>query len=267
MHVDADPLKNFTYYTIDFTSANWFMPVRVLVSARPDAAWEDPQNAVITFVRDDLQATNLLVLKADGTVDVAKSDIDNGKTSDPLLRYVFPNIRSGTGTTSIEVIDDETADMISIESGLGTLVQKCNIASPGCTLPGTGDWYTIRLTKRPTGDVDVAVLTDGMVDVVAIDGNPITPADYQVIGGLVPTRLFVGNLAVSSDGLTITRANGSDLGSFVDEGFERGYLIRITINGVDYQRRDRRHAARRHRAHDHARDGAPEHASGTTSAR
>ena len=44
-----------------------------------------------------------------------------------------------------------------------------------------------------------------------------------------PTRLFLGNLSISSSGLTLTRANGTELGSFVDEGFERRNLIRVTI--------------------------------------
>ena len=198
---------------------------------------EDPQTAVITFVRDDLQATNLIVPRLDGTVDIAKSDIDNGKTSDPTSRYVFPNLRSGTGTTAVEVYDDETADAISIETGVGTLVQKCgdtkcNIAydDPLDASPfPSADWYTIRLTKQPNGQVRLAVLTDGMVDVAGFNGVAIPLSAYQVIGGLVPTRLFLGNLAVSADGLTITRANGSDLGSFVDEGFERRNLIRVSI--------------------------------------
>ncbi len=162
---DTDnPAQWFTYYTIDFDSTNWFTPVRVKINARPDAAWEDPQTAVITFVRDDLQSTNLIVPRLDGTVDIAKSDIDNGKTSDPTSRYVFPNLRSGTGTTAVEVYDDETADAISIESGVGTLVQKCgdtkcNVAydDPLDASPfSSADWYTIRLTKQPNGQVRLA---------------------------------------------------------------------------------------------------------------
>ena len=147
---------------------------------------------------------------------------------------MFPNLRSGTGRTAVEVIDDDSADVVSIESGTGTIVQKCG--NTPCTIPspiGTGtDWYTIRLTKRPTGGVDVAVLTDGMVDVVQIGLTPITPDDYEVIGGPVPAQLFVGNLAISADGLTLTRANGSDLGSFVDEGFEPGNPIRLFVDGL-----------------------------------
>jgi hypothetical protein len=78
---------------------------------------------------------------------------------------------------------------------------------------------------------------DGMVDVKSINGGPaLTPADYAEIGGLVPAQLFLGNLEISPDGLTVTRANGSELGSFVDEGFEPGNLIRLRIDGVEYDR-------------------------------
>ena len=132
--------------------------------------------------------------------------------------------------------------MISIESGVGTLVQKCGnttctVAYDDPTDPSpfpSADWYTIRLTKQPNGQVKVAILTDGMVDVAGINGVATPVSGYEVIGGLVASRLFLGNIAISADGLTITRANGSDLGSFIDEGFARRNLIRVAIGGVSY---------------------------------
>ena len=273
-HFDANPLKRFTYYTIDFTSADWLTPVRVSISARPDAAWEDPQTAVITFVRDDSDAVqdgsagNPFPLNSDGTVNMALVQIDDGKTNDPHFRYVFPNLRSGTGTTAVEVFDDETPTSISIESGTGTVVQKCG--NSACTVAydtgdqpfPTGDWYTIRLTKQPTGIVRVAILTDGMVDVVGDrrrtrSRRPTTRSS----AARSPTRLFLGNLSISSNGLTLTRANGSELGSFVDEGFERRNLIRVTIkrrrHRQDVRPRDRGHRHRGHRRLDHARRRRP----------
>ena len=236
-HVDANPLLSYTYYTIQFTGLpnDWQTPVLLTVTARPDGEWEDPQTAVINFMRDDNSVVGT-VLNADGTVDYAASELpsDGVATFDPTGRYIFPNLRSGTGRTAVEVIDDDSADIVSIESGTGTIVQKCG--NDPCTIPsaiGTGtDWYTIRLTKRPTGGVDVAVLTDGMVDVVQIGASAITPAGYEVIGGPIPSQLFVGNLAISADGLTLTRANGSDLTSFVDEGFEAGNLVRLFVAGI-----------------------------------
>ena len=65
--------RRSTSYFIDFTHANWDQPVRVRVDARDDAKREDVQAAVISFVRDEA-----------GTIDPGK-------------RYVFPNLRSGTG--------------------------------------------------------------------------------------------------------------------------------------------------------------------------
>ena len=193
-----------TWYYIEFDDSNWDSQVRVVVGARDDADNEDPFNAVIHFSRDEA-----------GTVD-------------PGNTYVFPNIRSGLGATPVTVIDDETADVIPIESGLDTIVQKCG--NDPCTLPGTGDEYTIRLTKRPDGQVEVAVLMDGLSDVVSIGGSAVDPlVDYEVIGGLIPSQRFDGYLDIS--GTTLTRGNGSDLGSFFEEGFADGDLIEVRIEG------------------------------------
>ena len=84
-------------------------------------------------------------------------------------------------------------------------------------------------------------------------GNPV-----KTIGGYVPSRLFLGNLTfgIDADGhLTLTRANGSDLGSFIDEGFAVGQLDPARRR----RRRPRRQLPRpdRHgQGHHAARDGA-----------
>jgi hypothetical protein len=249
---DGDPLRAFTYYTIDFDSTDWDVPLVIEVSARPDADSEDPFTAAIYFVRDDIAATNdysclpgtLDDLSDLDDVDYADCDIDSGKTNDPPPNesYVFPNIRSGPGRVAATVIDDETADVISIETGVDTVVQKCG--NTDCTVAGDTDSYTLRLTKRPellNDDdhsespiyVDVAVLTGGLTDVVSIGGTTITPAGYAVVGGLVPSQRFFGNLTIS--GTTIARANGSDLGSFHEEGFQDGDHLRIRLNGGTYE--------------------------------
>ncbi|MCA1683511.1 MAG: hypothetical protein LC708_00005, partial [Actinobacteria bacterium] len=168
------------------------MPVRIGVKARDDYDREDPSTAVIAFVRD-------------------------AATTDPA--YVFPNLRSGPGLTDVEVIDDETAGVALVESGGSTLV----------VLGGATDTYTIRLTKRPTAAVDVAILTDGLTDVKTIDGVPVS---LQEIGGYVPSRLFLGNLVVA--GTTIVRGLGSELGSFLDEGFAPGQFVRVGIGSSTY---------------------------------
>src|SRR5439155_6704203 len=153
--------------------------------------------------------------------------------------YVFPNLRSGTGLTPVTVIDNETAGLITIESGVGTLVVRCGNST--CTVAGPTDDYFMRLTKRPDGTVGSAILTDGLVDVqsvggVAIDYTSLADPILQPIGGYVPTRLFAGNLSLAnaSGHATLTRTNGSELGSFVEEGFEAGQLIRIGGAGAGF---------------------------------
>ncbi len=248
VHNDANPLLRFTYYTIDFDTTNWDAPVIVVVKARPDADPEDPFTAVIRFGRDDKASfTDLSCLPGAPDslddvedVDYAGCDIDGVASVDAGQTYVFPNIRSGRGIVAATVIDDETADVIAIESGVDTVVQQCGNAA--CTIPGLTDDYTIRLTKRPEVlnddvhtitpvDVDVAILVDGLTDVFSIGGVAITPAGYDRVGGDIASQRFNGNLTITG-GTTITRANGSELGSFVEEGFIAGQRIRTSFTGL-----------------------------------
>src|SRR6185312_9435977 len=119
------------------------------------------------------------------------------------------------------VIDDETPGVFLLESNGRTLVTACG--NTACTIPGPGDTYTIRLTKAPTADVTVAVITDGQTDVT---GMPI-----QVVGGARPQQLFAGNITVPS-GAIVARGAGSDLGSFLDDGFLPGQRLSLVINGA-----------------------------------
>jgi hypothetical protein len=221
-----------TYYTIDFTSLNWETPVIVSVKARDDADPEDPQTAVITF-----------------TQDTDASDADGGATVDLSGDYVFPNLRSGTGRTAVTVIDNETAGVVVVETGIGTLVVKCGDSA--CSIPGPTDSYYLRLTKRPEAEndpyhlqtpitVQIAILTDGLADVLAVNGvavdySSLSDPILQPIGDLVPSRVFQGNLDLAdvAGKATLTRANGSDLGSFIDEGLEAGQLIRLSGTAFD----------------------------------
>ena len=95
-------------------------------------------------------------------VDYADCDIDSGKTNDPPPNesYVFPNIRSGPGRVAATVIDDETADVISIETGVDTVVQKCG--NTDCTVAGDTDSYTLR-SKRSNRRLLIMLLQDRMV--------------------------------------------------------------------------------------------------------
>jgi hypothetical protein len=220
----SNPNNNTTYYTIDFDTTDWDDPVRVVIEARTDGDPEDPFTAIIRFDRDD---------DAD--------DLDGGATIDPGNTYVFPNIRSERGIVAAAVIDDETPDVIAIESGTDTVVQLCG--DDLCTIPGDTDEYVIRLTKRPEvlGDddheitpveVDVQILVDGLSDVISIGGVATPVGSYGLVGGYVASQRFNGFLTVN--GTLITRANGSDLGSFFDEGFFEGGPIRVTVGGTSY---------------------------------
>ena len=87
-HFDADPAKRFHYYTIDFDTTNWNARCSSGSTRAPDADWEDPQTAVITFVRDDDATNDSDCFPASGPVDVDEvdyslCDLDGGATSDP----------------------------------------------------------------------------------------------------------------------------------------------------------------------------------------
>ncbi len=253
----TNPLLSFTYYTIDFTggpAGNWNTPVIIEVIARDDPDNEDPFTAVIRFDRDDLQwvagdPNEFNCLPANPTsiddvadVDYRGCDIDGGATVDVGETYVFPNLRSGTGIVAATVIDNETADLITIETDTDTVVQKCG--NPDCTVPDpVGDEFDIRLTKQPSVlnnpaatpvVVNVAILMDGLADVVSIDGNPTPVSSYEIIGGDVPSLRFQGNVVVAALGakFTITRANGSELGSFFEEGFQVGQRLTTSFTGA-----------------------------------
>ena len=70
----------------------------------------------------------------------------------------------------------------AFESGLGTQLIPDDPAGTG-----ENDDYQIRLTREPDGVVRVAVLTDGLADVVSVDGSAVTPDSYAIVGGLRAT--------------------------------------------------------------------------------
>ncbi len=192
-------LTTGTAYYLTFNHSNWNQPVLLTLQARDNSDPGDPLTAVITW----------------GQGGVITSD------------YKFPNLRSGSQRTDVLVYDDETAQVVTIPTGTDTVVTQCGNAA--CTVPGASpsqtDGYNVRLTTAPTAAVKVAVTPDGLVDVVSIGGVAVTPADYVVIGGDIPARVFNGNVTFA--GATVTRANGSDTGSFLDEGLSAG--MRVTF--------------------------------------
>jgi len=94
-----------TRYFVAFNASNWDDPVRVGVQARDDDQREDPGTAVIRFVQHKDAFTF-------GGYSAAPSDADGD--------YVFPNLRSGSGLLDVETWDDETAGVVTLESGTNT---------------------------------------------------------------------------------------------------------------------------------------------------
>ena len=86
-----------TTYRVSFTSGDWDSAIRVVVTARDDITRQDPRRAVISF---ELDAS---------TVNVSGD-------------YVIPNLRSGSGLLGIEVIDNDTPGVVTLESGGNTLM-------------------------------------------------------------------------------------------------------------------------------------------------
>ncbi|HET9436020.1 MAG TPA: Calx-beta domain-containing protein [Candidatus Limnocylindrales bacterium] len=231
-----------TYYLITFRDPalfpnDWETPIRIRVSARDDGDREDPQTAVIRFDCDP---------SASAVCGIYNTNPSDSIPDNATATFQFPNLRAGPALQPVLVHDDETAGVIVRETGTDTVVVKCGDAT--CSVPGTTDDYYLRLTKRPENPndldhnpevtVEIAILTDGLADVYSVNG---VLADYnapgaagnpvKLIGGYVPSRLFLGNLTFGTGAggrLTLTRANGSETGSFIDEGFRVGQLIRIS---------------------------------------
>ncbi|HYC45994.1 MAG TPA: hypothetical protein VED01_10995 [Burkholderiales bacterium] len=216
--VDGD----VTRYFATFDASNWDDPVRVGIEARDDSPREDPGTAVINFVqhREDFTFAGVTFDPVDGA--------DDADPANDL--FVFPNLRSGNGLVDVEVIDNDSAGLVSLETGTNTQLVVDDLST--VIDESQDDQYTIRLTRQPGAAVDVAVLTDGLADIVSIGGVAINPlTDYGVIGGYVATQAFGGTITINNaaGGAVITRGAGSDLGSFIEEGFQVGQLVRVAL--------------------------------------
>ncbi len=187
-----------TYYTVTFTAADaWTDPVLITVTA------------VNNFIVQDPHHTTLAV-----TVDTSSSGRD--QTYDGV-----------TSSLDVLVLDDNSPGVYVAQSGGSTLVS----IPPGTPLTDT---YTVRLLKQPTATVTIGIVTDGQTSIAtdaACSTSMLGHVCLAPIDHLAATSLFVGNVTIS--GTTITRAAGSELGSFVDEGFAAGQLIMITGAGAD----------------------------------
>ncbi|HEY6030129.1 MAG TPA: hypothetical protein VIU44_06180, partial [Gaiellaceae bacterium] len=190
-------------YRVTFTGGalgDWFSPIVVTLHARNDFAPEDPHSTTLTHTIDTLLTTS-------GSYNAAAPTV--------LERL------------DVLVLDDENPGVWALASDGKTLVTACN--GDPCTAPGPGDTYKLRLTSQPTSQVRIALITDGQADVVT--GGGIT---FESVGGLQAAQAFSGNVTVSGSGpsFTITRANGSDLGNFLNEGFQLNQRIRLSGTGT-----------------------------------
>ncbi len=123
-----------TTYTVQFTLANWNIPLYVTVHARDDFARQDAQNVTLTHT----------VSSSGGGV--------GAKYTSPI----------GARRLDVFVIDDENPGAFVRESDGSTLVTACGAT---CSVPGPGDYYDIRLNRAPNANVTVALVTDGQTDV------------------------------------------------------------------------------------------------------
>lgn len=182
-------------YTVTFDHTNWNQPIIVEAHARYDVEPEDTHNTAIIHTIDAVATTD------------ASYDAAAGPLSDKRI--------------DVRIYDDENPGVFLQESAGKTLV----VAGDTVNGPGPGDSYTIRLTKQPTDEVKVALLTDGQTD-IQIGGQ----ISYEAIGRVTPSELFNG--FVSINGATIQLAPGSELMNFLTMGFAPGQLIRISGAGA-----------------------------------
>jgi len=199
-----------TTYNLTFDATNWNTPVRLILSARNDFVAQDPRSTTLDFT---------ILASASGATDYLRP---------PFASYPGLPVRSKVDVTSI---DDETPGVFLLESGGATLVQ----CGSTCGTTGTGDAYTVRLTKAPTQPVDISIVTDGQTDVCLTGAPCATGIALTPIGGTRATQLFTGNLVTS--GATLTRGTGADLGSFLDDGFVIGQQIQVHIGTTTVTRR------------------------------
>ena len=158
----VDPLLSTTYYTIAFDATNWDDPVRVVVEARDDAAARGPADG----------------RRSRSCATTTRPTLDGLATIDPTSDYVFPNLRSGTGRTDIEVHrrrdrrhrrDRERrrhARRAVRRRGVHGARRRRRYRST------TSDPAEHDEDARPGVGVDVAILTDGMVDVRRSAASP-----------------------------------------------------------------------------------------------
>src|SRR5262249_54959713 len=215
--------QNVTGDTITRSSGSWITDgykagQNIIISGTQTISGGLTNNALFVIKSVDVTGT-ILTLTTRLTVIPA---VENTALNPVKIRINGSGISQ---TIDAQVIDDGAAGLFTLESGGSTLV-SAGTATQG---PGLPDTYTMRLTKVPQTTVNVDVITDGQTDILP-DGGQITLHETGLTQN--PGFFDKSNVSVGLIGgvWTISRAPGSQLGSFIADGFLPGQTI--TIHGT-----------------------------------
>ncbi|HEX4527110.1 MAG TPA: PKD domain-containing protein [Gaiellaceae bacterium] len=160
--------------------------------------------------------------------------VEKGVLTTLLPTTVFVSTANSVNARlDVMVLDDENPGVWVLESDGKTVVTACGL---NCGVPGSNDTYQLRLTSQPTSQVKIGIITDGQVDVQNDGGAPLdSRLKLEQVGGLQASQAFKGPITMSAaaSGMSvITRANGSDLGNFIAEGFQKNMRVRLAGLGA-----------------------------------
>ncbi|MFO0942483.1 MAG: hypothetical protein U0930_17230 [Pirellulales bacterium] len=148
--------------SLTFTSANWNVPQIVTVSAVNDTV---PENRLTGSITMSMTSQDIAFDAGHGAVD-------------QVLK--------------VESIDDDSPGAYIVESDGSTLVSAGDANGVGAIT----DSYTIRLTKRPTGVVEIPLLTDGQT---LVSGTDVQPADATHLHPYVVFDAATWNVPITVD--------------------------------------------------------------------
>jgi hypothetical protein len=203
-----EPIGTPGSYTVSFNSLNWNTPFLITVHAVKQGSVADPH-------------TTAIVSSVDPT------------TTDATYQGI---VATSAQTIYSTEISDMAPGLFLSQSGGSTLVTAVPPATTPMPPPSTtDDNYFMRLTMAPLTDVNVAIITDGQTDPRPTAAQQASgQITLKKVGGLVPVQLFTGNITVAqvdAHTWTITRASGSETGSWLSDGFLPGDRIRIQGTG------------------------------------
>ena len=139
-------------------------------------------------------------------------------------RLPVPEPPRGPLRTDVRGVRRRDADVVTITSGTDTVIVRC--FDTDCLSPRRDRRLhaSASPSSRPRQHVTIALLPDGLVDVVSVDGVADHPRRLPGHRRRHPDPRLPRQ-PVASRATGSRRANGSDLGSFVDEGFAVGQRL------------------------------------------